>query len=128
MVRRWLFRFTRCGMAQQAALNPAVSMTDQGALVVALVYTATANLIAASVQEDDDAASARKANGDNAVSRSQPQTTKTLVTALKLVLFFGTVFVALLGLSGREARPVVPLIAFIVRDFKLRSILRGEKL
>ncbi len=88
MVCRRLFRFTRCGTAQQVALNPAV---------VAFVHTAMTNLIAVSVQEDKNAALARKVNGDDAVSRSQPQTTKTLVTALKLALFVGTVFAALLG-------------------------------
>ncbi len=46
--------------------------------VVAFVYTAMTNLITASVQEDNNAALARKVNGDNDVSRSPPQTTKTL--------------------------------------------------
>ena len=40
------------GTAQQAALNPAASVTDCGALVVAFMYTATTNLIAAAVGED----------------------------------------------------------------------------
>ncbi len=75
-----------------------MSVTDQGVLVVTFVYTATTNIIAASVQEDEDAALSREANGDNAVSGAQPQTTKTLVTALKLALTAGTIFDALLGL------------------------------
>ena len=46
--------------AQQAALNPAVSITDIGALVVAFMYTATTNLIAsAQAQDQDDGKDAR---------------------------------------------------------------------
>ncbi|KAL7537226.1 hypothetical protein ACHAXR_007674 [Thalassiosira sp. AJA248-18] len=79
------------GTAQQAALNPAVSVTDYGALVVAFMYTATTNLIAAAVQEDKD-------NG-NAVS--QPKTTTTLITALKLALLVGSIFGLILGTCGK---------------------------
>ena len=79
------------GTAQQAALNPAVSVTDYGALVVAFMYTATTNLIAAAVQEDKD---------DNAAIE-QPKTTTTLITALKLALAVGSVFGIILGTSGK---------------------------
>ena len=79
------------GTAQQAALNPAVSVTDYGALVVAFMYTATTNLIAAAVQEDKD-------NGNTV---SQPKTTTTLITALKLALLVGSIFGVILGTFGK---------------------------
>ncbi len=77
------------GTAQQAALNPAVSVTDYGALVVAFMYTATTNLIAAAQAQDQD-------DGDG----DAPRTTLTLVTALKLALIVGTVFGATLSVFG----------------------------
>eukprot|EP00984_Skeletonema_dohrnii_P018380 scaffold8562_cov102-Skeletonema_dohrnii-CCMP3373.AAC.7 len=70
------------GTAQQAALNPAVSVADYGALVVAFMFTATTNLIAAAQAQDQD-----DGQGVDA-----PRTTLTLVTALKLALVVGSVF------------------------------------
>lgn len=81
------------GTAQQAALNPAVSVTDYGALVVAFMYTATTNLIAAAVQEDREA---EGANGGGTRTRA------TLVTALKLAVIVGSFFGALLGATGER--------------------------
>ncbi|KAL7517463.1 hypothetical protein ACHAWX_003326 [Stephanocyclus meneghinianus] len=75
------------GTAQQAALNPAVSVTDYGALVVAFMYTATTNLIAAAQQHD-------KSTPDD------PRTTTTLLTGLKLAVFVGTAFGILLSASA----------------------------
>jgi len=83
------------GTAQQAALNPAVSVTDYGALVVAFMYTATTNLIAAAVQEDKDDSK------DGRQITKQPKTTETLITALKLALLVGSVFGIALGASGK---------------------------
>ncbi|KAL7542092.1 hypothetical protein ACHAXR_011512 [Thalassiosira sp. AJA248-18] len=79
------------GTAQQAALNPAVSVTDYGALVVAFMYTGTTNLIAAAVQEDND----------NMDTISQPKTTATLITALKLALLVGSLFGIVIGTTGK---------------------------
>mmetsp|Transcript_28611 Transcript_28611/g.49379 ORF Transcript_28611/g.49379 Transcript_28611/m.49379 type:complete len:749 (+) Transcript_28611:37-2283(+) len=79
------------GTAQQAALNPAVSVTDYGALVAAFMYTATTNLIAAAVQEDKD-------DGNGMESKS---TATTLITALKLALIVGSIFGIILGTSGK---------------------------
>eukprot|EP00985_Skeletonema_marinoi_P011396 scaffold5417_cov136-Skeletonema_marinoi.AAC.2 len=70
------------GTAQQAALNPAVSVADFGALVVAFMFTATTNLISAAQAQDQD-----DGQGVDA-----PRTTLTLVTALKLALVVGSVF------------------------------------
>mmetsp|Transcript_20773 Transcript_20773/g.32519 ORF Transcript_20773/g.32519 Transcript_20773/m.32519 type:complete len:675 (+) Transcript_20773:356-2380(+) len=69
------------GTAQQAALNPAVSVTDYGSILVAFMYTATTNLIAGSVEKDKE--------GGNDV---QNRTTETLITALRLALLIGVVF------------------------------------
>ena len=79
------------GTVEQAALNPAVSITDIGALVVAFMYTATTNLIAAAQAQDQD-------EGKDADS---PRTTLTLVTALKLALVVGSVFGAGLSVLGK---------------------------
>ena len=89
------------GTSQQAALNPAVSVTDYGALVVAFMYTATTNLIAASVQEDkDDYLSDSTLNNERGME--QPKTISTLVTALKLALYVGSVFSVLIFTCGKQ--------------------------
>lgn len=77
------------GTAQQAALNPAVSVTDYGAILVAFMYTATTNLIAAAQAQDQD-------NGSS--NDAAPRTTLTLITALKLALVVGSVFGVVLSL------------------------------
>jgi len=89
------------GTSQQAALNPAVSVTDYGALVVAFMYTATTNLIAASVQEDkDDYLSDSTLNNERGME--QPKTISTLVTALKLALYVGSIFGVLIFTCGKQ--------------------------
>jgi Na+-driven multidrug efflux pump len=64
------------GTYQQAALNPAVAVTDYAALLIAFMYTATTNLVA-SAQETD-----RGVEG-------KPRTTKKLVSAMKISGFVG---------------------------------------
>lgn len=59
------------GTTQQAALNPAVAVTDYSALLAAFMYTATTNLIAAAKERDS------KVEG-------KPLSTSTLVTSLQL--------------------------------------------
>jgi len=66
------------GTSQQAALNPAVAVTDYGALLAAFMYTATTNLIAAAQEKD------RNVEG-------KPLSAKTLVTSLQLSGMVGTV-------------------------------------
>mmetsp|Transcript_21201 Transcript_21201/g.44511 ORF Transcript_21201/g.44511 Transcript_21201/m.44511 type:complete len:772 (+) Transcript_21201:522-2837(+) len=83
------------GTAQQAALNPAVSVTDYGALVVAFMYTATTNLIAAAQQHD------ASSSPDSSSTSNSPRTTKTLITALRLALVVGSIFGAFLTLSAK---------------------------
>jgi len=79
------------GTAQQAALNPAVSFTDYGSILVAFMYTATTNLIAGSVGKDREEG---KNHGGKIV---QKRTTETLITALRLALLIGVVFGATLS-------------------------------
>ncbi|KAL7548639.1 hypothetical protein ACHAWF_011912, partial [Thalassiosira exigua] len=86
------------GTAQQAALNPAVSVTDYGGLVVAFMYTATTNLIAAAVREDEDDARVGGDVGGEVITR--PKTIQTLVTALRLALAVGASFGLVLSLFG----------------------------
>jgi len=89
------------GTSQQAALNPAVSVTDYGALVVAFMYTATTNLIAASVQEDkDDYLADSTLNNERGME--QPKTISTLVTAMKLALYVGSIFSVLIFTCGKQ--------------------------
>jgi Na+-driven multidrug efflux pump len=64
------------GTAQQAALNPAVAVTDYGALLVAFMYTATTNLVAGAREGE------KKIEG-------KPKTSKTLVNALQLSGYVG---------------------------------------
>jgi hypothetical protein len=79
------------GTAQQAALNPAVSVTDYGAILVAFMYTATTNLIAGSVEKDRE-------EGENYEGKIvQKRTTETLITALRLALLIGVAFGATLS-------------------------------
>ncbi|KAL7462394.1 hypothetical protein ACHAXS_002771 [Conticribra weissflogii] len=91
------------GTAQQAALNPAVSVTDYGALVVAFMYTATTNLIAAAQQHDATSSSDSNSSskGTNSIDNNSPRTTKTLVTALRLALVVGSIFGVFLTLFAK---------------------------
>jgi Na+-driven multidrug efflux pump len=84
------------GTAQQAALNPAVSVTDYGALLVAFMYTATTNLIAGAQEKDKLGQNLNGGEGQV----NQPRTTKTLVTALRLALLVGVTFGAVLGTAA----------------------------
>ena len=76
------------GTAQQAALNPAVAISDYTNLLLAFLFTAKTNL----------SASAQAADKGNADS---PQTTKTLITALQLSGYVGTAVGAALILSSK---------------------------
>jgi len=64
------------GTTHQAALNPAVAVTDYAALLIAFLYTATTNLIAAARETDRG-------------TPNMPQTTKTLVGAIQLSTYVG---------------------------------------
>lgn len=64
------------GTVQQAALNPAVAVTDYAALLIAFMYTGTTNLVAVAQESD-------RTTADKAV------TTKTLIGAMQLSTFVG---------------------------------------
>mmetsp|Transcript_693 Transcript_693/g.1097 ORF Transcript_693/g.1097 Transcript_693/m.1097 type:complete len:702 (-) Transcript_693:341-2446(-) len=71
------------GTAQQAALNPAVAVTDYSALLVAFMYTATTNLVAGAKESE---------RGLN----EKPKTRKALIHSLQLSGFVGVVLGSLL--------------------------------
>jgi len=105
------------GTAQQAALNPAVAVTDYGALLVAFMYTATTNLVAGAKESEKD-------------MEEKPQTTNTLIHALQLSgfvgVFLGSVLsifapVLLKGIIGNDAiDPVV--FAAALRYVRIRAL------
>lgn len=64
------------GTAQQAALNPAVAVTDYSALLVAFMYTATTNLVAGAKESEKGLV-------------DKPKTRKTLIQSLQLSGFVG---------------------------------------
>ena len=64
------------GTAQQAALNPAVAVTDYSALLVAFMYTATTNLVAGAKESEKN-------------SVDKPKTSKTLIQSLQLSSYVG---------------------------------------
>jgi len=64
------------GTVQQAALNPAVAVTDYAALLIAFMYTGATNLIAAAREHDEGVPGA-------------PRTTKSLIGALQLSTYVG---------------------------------------
>jgi Na+-driven multidrug efflux pump len=75
------------GTVQQAALNPAVAVTDYAALLIAFLYTATTNLIAAARETDSvGAVTAKTTAGAAAASTS---TKRTFVGALQFSTFVG---------------------------------------
>lgn len=83
------------GTAQQAALNPAVAVTEYAALLIAFMYTATTNLVA-SAQEKD-----RSTN-------DKPLTSKNFIAALQLSGFVGA------GLGAVLFGFAVPLLRTII--------------
>ena len=83
------------GTAQQAALNPAVAVTEYAALLIAFMYTATTNLIA-SAQEKDRS------------TRAKPLTSKNFIAALQLSGYVGA------GLGAVLFGFAIPLLRTII--------------
>lgn len=77
------------GTAQQAALNPAVAVTDYAALLIAFLYTGATNLVA-SAQEKD-----RGVEG-------KPRTTAAFTTALQLSGYVGAALGSVLFVFARQ--------------------------
>ena len=65
------------GTIQQAALNPAVAVTDYAALLIAFLYTATTNMIAEARETD------------RGLDGRMPRTTRTFVGAMQFSTFVG---------------------------------------
>ena len=76
------------GTVHQAALNPAVAVTDYAALLIAFLYTATTNLVA-SAQESD-----RTVPG-------KPKTTFSMIGAMQLSTYVGLALGATLFVFAR---------------------------
>lgn len=77
------------GTAQQAALNPAVAVTDYAALLMAFLYTGATNLVAAAQEKD----------------RNDPEKSKTttsFATALQLSGYVGTALGCVLFIFARQ--------------------------
>jgi Na+-driven multidrug efflux pump len=76
------------GTIQQAALGPAVAVTDYSALLIAFLYTATTNLVSAARESD------RNIEG-------KPRTTNTFVGAMQLSTYVGAGLGAILFVFAR---------------------------
>ena len=66
------------GTAQQAALNPAVALSDYSALLAAFMYTATTNLVAGAKESEMG-------------SDEKPKTRKTLIQSMQMSGFVGVI-------------------------------------
>lgn len=86
------------GTTQQAAMHPAVSVTDYSALLVAFLYTGTTNLIATAREQDismhlEEGAAAttntRAAAAAATAHHRWPVATKTFIGALQLSILVG---------------------------------------
>jgi len=75
------------GTAQQAALNPAVAITDYGALLVAFMYTATTNLVASARATETEA--------------DRPRTAKVLMDAMQISVGVGATLGTVLATFAR---------------------------
>lgn len=64
------------GTVQQAALNPAVAVTDYAALLIAFLYTGTTNMVASAQQSD---------RGTN----DMPRTAKMMIGAMRMSTYVG---------------------------------------
>jgi len=89
------------GTAQQAALNPAVAVTDYGALLVAFMYTATTNLVAGARANEFTVKNKSNNSSPTIVNNDKPLTKKMLIHALQLSGYVGTLLGAALLVFGR---------------------------
>ena len=95
------------GTAQQAALNPAVSVTDYGGLLVAFMYTAATNLIAGAREADksnveDGGLGEVDGRVDKVGKVGRSRTARTLLASLQLALYVGIGFGLILGTFSRQ--------------------------
>mmetsp|Transcript_19042 Transcript_19042/g.27894 ORF Transcript_19042/g.27894 Transcript_19042/m.27894 type:complete len:836 (+) Transcript_19042:134-2641(+) len=76
------------GTVHQAALSPAVAVTDYSVLLMAFMYTATTNLVAGAQEAEKD-------------SPTKPSTAKTLTASIQLSLYVGAFVSSVLLIFGR---------------------------
>ena len=109
------------GTSQLAALNPAITITDDGSLLVSFMYTATTNLIAAEFDK-----SRIKGMGTESTAR-QMKNVLQLATFVGIILgtglwTFSTFFIkALLG-SGHGVGHSVEVLSAAQRYVKIRAL------
>jgi len=76
------------GTVQQAALNPAVAVTDYAALLIAFLYTGTTNMVASAQQSDRGTA-------------DMPRTAKMMIGAMRMSTYVGAGLGAFLFVFAR---------------------------
>jgi len=76
------------GTVQQAALNPAVAVTDYAALLIAFLYTGTTNMVASAQQSDRG-------------TRDMPRTAKMMIGAMRMSTYVGAALGAFLFAFAR---------------------------
>jgi Na+-driven multidrug efflux pump len=77
------------GTVQQAALNPAVAVTDYAALLIAFMYTGTTNMVAAAQESDRGTV-------------DKPRTAKTMIGAMQMSTFVGAGLGSILFVFARH--------------------------
>jgi len=77
------------GTANQAALSPAVAVTEYSTLLLAFLYTATTNLVASAQEEEKNIS-------------GKPLTSKTLISAIQVSFFAGIGLSAVLMLFSKS--------------------------
>ncbi|OEU10595.1 hypothetical protein FRACYDRAFT_263816 [Fragilariopsis cylindrus CCMP1102] len=88
------------GTTQQAALNPAVAVTDYAALLIAFLYTGTTNMVA-SAQESDRGTS------------DKPKTAKMMIGAMQMSTYVGVGLGSILFIFAR------PLLTAIIGNYSI---------
>lgn len=91
------------GTVQQAALNPAVAVTDYAALLIAFLYTGTTNLVATAWEQDKHKTSNRTAETLLGVMRLS----LVVGAGLGSVLFFGAPTMVRAIMGGEASSPAV---------------------
>eukprot|EP00533_Pseudo-nitzschia_delicatissima_P003312 CAMPEP_0116106344 /NCGR_PEP_ID=MMETSP0327-20121206/15585_1 /TAXON_ID=44447 /ORGANISM="Pseudo-nitzschia delicatissima, Strain B596" /LENGTH=850 /DNA_ID=CAMNT_0003598949 /DNA_START=129 /DNA_END=2681 /DNA_ORIENTATION=- len=76
------------GTVQQAALNPAVAVTDYAALLIAFLYTGTTNMVASAQQTDRG-------------TKDMPRTAKMMIGAMRMSTYVGAGLGAFLFVFAR---------------------------
>lgn len=104
-----------CGTLQQAALNPAVTITDYSARTMSFLYTGTTNIMASTRSNRRDSHSSDATYNNN--NQEYGMLRDTLTGALRLSFFVGLGLACFLLMTSR--RMLVPLIGNDSMDVEL---------